>query len=334
MVKVASVVIPVAPAHEHLVQQAVLSVEAQTVPCEAIVMLDTNRRGPAWARNRGIEKASTKFVTFLDADDLLMPDFLEKTLAAWQPDHYVYTWWWQSGKIYRPRNGYDLRGSWHLVTALVTRQSLIATGGFDETLPGGEDTDLYLKLTSRRYCGIEVPEPLVEYRRDGRRSKQFRENGGYKQTIELLVKRYGGFMGCCGGSTSRVPLGAKLENDVLAFTLWKGIQSQRGMVTGRRYRGGNGTQIWMDLRDLQARPELYRMAEQQEVQQPQAPTVSRGVQEVSTQANDALDFDSMTIAQLEAYADENNIDLGDATRKADIIAAIKSHLIRLAVDNA
>ena len=34
--------------------------------------------------------------------------------------------------------------------------------------------------------------------------------------------------------------------------------------------------------------------------------------------------DGMTIPELQAYAEENGIDLGDATKKADILAAVKA----------
>lgn len=36
------------------------------------------------------------------------------------------------------------------------------------------------------------------------------------------------------------------------------------------------------------------------------------------------DFEAMTLAELTEYAETNDIDLGDATRKADIIAAIEA----------
>jgi len=53
------------------------------------------------------------------------------------------------------------------------------------------------------------------------------------------------------------------------------------------------------------------------------------VEEVATVATAATattitDLDSMTVDQLKAYAIENKIDLGTATVKADIIAAIKA----------
>ena len=39
---------------------------------------------------------------------------------------------------------------------------------------------------------------------------------------------------------------------------------------------------------------------------------------------DAVAVEEMTVAELKAYAAANNIDLGEATKKADILAAIKN----------
>lgn len=35
-------------------------------------------------------------------------------------------------------------------------------------------------------------------------------------------------------------------------------------------------------------------------------------------------FEEMTVAELKAYAAAHNIDLGEATKKADILAAVKN----------
>lgn len=54
-------------------------------------------------------------------------------------------------------------------------------------------------------------------------------------------------------------------------------------------------------------------------------------QEPETQDNEAqekkeeIDLDSMTVEKLKEYATEHGIDLGNATKKADILAAIKGH---------
>jgi hypothetical protein len=39
--------------------------------------------------------------------------------------------------------------------------------------------------------------------------------------------------------------------------------------------------------------------------------------------NNKSDYEDMTVAELKEYAEKNGIDLGDATKKADIIAAIE-----------
>lgn len=45
---------------------------------------------------------------------------------------------------------------------------------------------------------------------------------------------------------------------------------------------------------------------------------------VETEEGKKTNVDEMTVDELKAYAAENNIDLGEATKKADILAAIKN----------
>jgi glycosyltransferase involved in cell wall biosynthesis len=79
-----SVVVPYSPEHtpEAMLEEALTSAETQSVPTEPIVVTDDEQRGPAWARNRGLERADTRFVAFLDADDLWKPGKLERQLDA------------------------------------------------------------------------------------------------------------------------------------------------------------------------------------------------------------------------------------------------------------
>lgn len=76
-----SVIIPYSPEHtpERMVEEAKRSVEAQVVPTELVVIEDSER-GPAAARNLGLERAETRYVAFLDADDLWRPNKLERQL--------------------------------------------------------------------------------------------------------------------------------------------------------------------------------------------------------------------------------------------------------------
>lgn len=54
-----TVVIPVAGYHSEIAARAIASVEAQTVPCEIVVVPDTSAKGAGWARNRGLESVNT-----------------------------------------------------------------------------------------------------------------------------------------------------------------------------------------------------------------------------------------------------------------------------------
>lgn len=54
-----------------MLEEAIETVEGQVgVDAEALVIEDEDQRGPAWARNRGLEQADTRLVAFLDGDDL------------------------------------------------------------------------------------------------------------------------------------------------------------------------------------------------------------------------------------------------------------------------
>ncbi|MBQ0027089.1 MAG: glycosyltransferase family 2 protein [Lachnospiraceae bacterium] len=46
-----------------------------------IILFDENENGAAGARNRGLDEVTGRFVAFLDADDVWMPDKLEKQLT-------------------------------------------------------------------------------------------------------------------------------------------------------------------------------------------------------------------------------------------------------------
>jgi len=53
-----------------MLEEAIESVDQQrAVDTEVLVIEDEDERGPAWARNAGLDRAETRYVAFLDADD-------------------------------------------------------------------------------------------------------------------------------------------------------------------------------------------------------------------------------------------------------------------------
>jgi glycosyltransferase involved in cell wall biosynthesis len=54
-----------------MLEEAIETAESQVgVDTEVIVVEDEDQRGPAWARNVGLDRADTRYVAFLDGDDL------------------------------------------------------------------------------------------------------------------------------------------------------------------------------------------------------------------------------------------------------------------------
>jgi glycosyltransferase involved in cell wall biosynthesis len=82
-----TVVIPTIREHADLLTRALVSVHAQTLPPEQVIVVrDKHRQGAAWARNQGLAKVPTPLVCFLDDDDELDPGHLEGLVPPLQDD--------------------------------------------------------------------------------------------------------------------------------------------------------------------------------------------------------------------------------------------------------
>ena len=145
-----------------------------------IIFFSYLNAGVSASRNRGLSHAMGEFISFIDADDLWIPDKLEAQVKALQENPQVavaYSWTdWidESNQLlgrgsYLPEQGdvfaklllndFVASGS----NCLIRRQALIEVGGFDESLAHGEDWDLWLRLAAR-YEFILVPSPQILYR--------------------------------------------------------------------------------------------------------------------------------------------------------------------------
>lgn len=145
-----------------------------------IQIVSYKNAGLAASRNRGIDRATTDYIAFIDADDLWTPDKLNDQFLALQnhPEAAVaYSWTdyiddssqviYQGG--YPTVNG-DAYAHLLLVcflengsNPLVRKSALLEVGGFDESLPAAEDWDLYIRLAAR-YSFVGVPSVQILYR--------------------------------------------------------------------------------------------------------------------------------------------------------------------------
>jgi hypothetical protein len=180
-----SIIIPCFNA-ERYIGEAITSALGQTYPYKEIIVIDDGstdgspevirsfgttirrefgpNRGGCAARNRGIELAQGEWIQFLDADDVLAPEKLERQVAAASehPDCTVYCDYElvnaDDGQWVETHSA-DCRGidplafvlrSMRLQTSapLHRKDRLTAVGGFRTDLQGSQEFDLHLRLAA------------------------------------------------------------------------------------------------------------------------------------------------------------------------------------------
>lgn len=271
-----TICIPIGPYHEQIVTRAMDSVKAQTVAVAGVAYHDDGAKGAGYARNQMLSQVRTPFVAFLDADDWLEPEFasvmVEATASAGL--RYVYSDWYEDTPQHQeavkeaPARCYCFDNGWqvHLVTAVIRTDWLRAIGGFDETLPGMEDTDMFHRLHDAGHCGQRVPVPLVHYRGLGERSRTFEARADRQDIKEKIGRKYnrGSAMPCCQGEgvKNEGPFGEQQPGDVLAELqgpprITVGIESRRIYP-----RQGYGARCWVDPRDAMRDPMRFKLVPQ------------------------------------------------------------------------
>lgn len=196
-----SVVIPCWNA-EAFIADAVRSALDQTYPSVEVIVVDdgsTDRTlervqafgekvrlvtgpnaGACAARNRGIRMSRGSFVQFLDADDILLPERIERMVRASEScgelEIAASDWYTESGAKGVPYintvAGCDadpvlfcLNSQMQTSSPLHRRSRLIDIGGFKTSLPCSQERDLHLRLACNGIQWRRLPEPLFIIRK-------------------------------------------------------------------------------------------------------------------------------------------------------------------------
>lgn len=155
----------------------------------AIRLIIQKNGGPGAARNAGIADAKSEWIAFLDADDQWLPNRLELQMAMVARNSKLQ---WVAGSYLESRAGWtslegaarsqvspevrkqresvilaleQLAGKTTLWTGtmLIRRDLLISSGGFNVTMRGCEDSDLWIRLALVAPEIGFVTEPLAVY---------------------------------------------------------------------------------------------------------------------------------------------------------------------------
>jgi glycosyltransferase involved in cell wall biosynthesis len=208
-VSTVSVVIPSYNSAPHL-PQAIRSVRAQQRPVDELIVVDDcsqddsaqvaaslgarclstgTNRGPAHARNVGVEAARGDVIAFLDADDWWDPGHTEAVIGlldrfpeagvAFSRIRRCGSWSGESARFIPEHQPCDvfwvsLRGNIVPQMAVAARrEALLAAGGYDESMRYAEDYDLWLRLAHRHVLFVCTYQVTANYRgHDAQASEQ------------------------------------------------------------------------------------------------------------------------------------------------------------------
>lgn len=138
-------------------------------------------KGIAASFNEGLKRAKGEFITFHGADDLSLPNRLERLLNEFCcenigfvhsdmlliTEHNVPFSYWQASNV-SPNDIYSFFlnvGTPFNNGSILFRKEAVKNIFYDETINVGSDTDFILKVAKGKWRSYHVPEPLYIYRR-------------------------------------------------------------------------------------------------------------------------------------------------------------------------
>lgn len=315
-----SIIIPVGKGHEQVLLNALHSVEGQTLrEWEVIVVWDTDHSaakafyrkaypyvtylesdgsGPSRARNLALSQAKGTYVTFLDADDRLLPDYLQKHYEAHlQTGAVIYSDFialvreadipfyglppakiaggigyipdnvpvWECAKAVAYPEG-PKPYSWAGINIFTPREWLTGSAPFDESLETWEDLLMALELSWAGHQFHKIAEPLWMYDMTLSKSRRQQDQTVNERALKRIQQKYREVKEMCGCDNLTKEEYIPMDNDPNSFnTIYNGHSSPHyvtGYITQHRYgyyqKGDKINNV--DKRDIHAHPEKYLCA--------------------------------------------------------------------------
>jgi glycosyltransferase involved in cell wall biosynthesis len=170
---------------------------------ERVHVLDRPNGGPSAARNAGIAAARGQLVCFLDADDVLLPDKLERQVAflrTFPSCDLVYSDFYLGDESLSPillrslappavpMNELFSYSCWFAPMSPLVRAACVARAGpFDEGLRSSEDWDFWIRVSRCGKLGY-LPGPVGVYRLHA--TQAHHDVARIRDTSERLIRKH------------------------------------------------------------------------------------------------------------------------------------------------
>ncbi len=163
--------------------------------CRTIIL--PKNRGVAYARDVGVKNSDSHFLLFLDGDDKIAPDYIQKGIEANADIVYsdVLVWFEYEGSdrnknnyLHKPSGKLELKDMWKqcriLVSSIMTRKVYDKIGGF-RNFPIFEDWDFWLRCFANNFK-FKKFNSLFFYRQSKNTRNQ--KSKEYRQEIAKKIK--------------------------------------------------------------------------------------------------------------------------------------------------
>lgn len=197
--------------YNHFLGEAIDSCLNQTVkPFEVIVVDDcsdtfpivpdnvklirhSSNKGTGAARNTGISNSKGKYILTLDADDLLHPDFIKKTIGVDDIVSSNIRYFGNRNEVRKFKENPtvdDFRERNQIVsTSLFKREVWESIGGYNESLDGLEDWDFWYRAVKEGYTVTVIQEIMSFYRVHSGQSRNFKAMENYDKLYSAIFLR-------------------------------------------------------------------------------------------------------------------------------------------------
>lgn len=137
-----------------------------------IKIINQENLGPSLARNNGVKQSTGDFVLPLDADDTILPNYIQLCVNILKNNKNispVYCDTHHIGQIQgieqRPEWSFERlkEGPFIVNCSMFHRNAFDICDGYDSNLKGWEDYDLWVRMALNGFVGKRIPSPLFIY---------------------------------------------------------------------------------------------------------------------------------------------------------------------------